>query len=292
MKRIILFTFFTVFLFTNNICHAQSIVADPANVAVGLHSTQLPYYPFNIAKSETLDSATVSVTYKATYLDYSVKDGETKVDDIMCLQLGQNVSKFYSANLDNLDRFKTFKEKRTAKMRQNYLPYIIYRNEGEICVVNREPFEVDMVQEYSEKVKSPNWKILDETEKIIGYDCNKATAEFRGREWTVWFCTDLPFNNGPWKLQGLPGLILKAVNSTDEYSFEAIEIVQDTKAITKPLWKTNKTTYKKWKKLDQSYHKSPHFYFSKGGERKIFNALTSEDFTEDWTIPYNPIELK
>ena len=113
-----------------------------AQVAFGLHSTQLPYFPFNIAKSETLDSVAVSVSYKATYLDYSVKDEETKVDDIMCLQLGQNVSKFFSTNLDNLDRFKTFKEKRTAKMRQNYLPYIIYRNEGEICVVNREPFEV------------------------------------------------------------------------------------------------------------------------------------------------------
>ena len=292
MKRTIIQILSNVLLFSSVLSYGQNLQSSPDNVGIGLHSTQLPYYPFNIANSQVLDSSYVTITYQANYIDSGVKDGETKVDDIMCLQLGQNISKFFSTNLDNLDRFKTFKEKRTAKMRQNYLPYIIYRNEGEICVVNREPFEVDMVQEYSEKVKSPNWKILDETEKIIGYDCNKAIAEFRGREWTVWFCTDLPFNNGPWKLQGLPGLILKAVDSTDEYSFEAIEIVQDTKAITKPLWKTNKTTYKKWKKLDQAYHKSPHFYFSKGGERKIFNALTSEDFTEDWTISYNPIELK
>lgn len=263
-----------------------------AQVAVGLHSTQLPYYPFNVARSEILDSTLVSVTYEASYPDCSIKAEETKAEDIMCLQIGSNISKFFSANLDNLDRFKTFKEKRTAKIRQNYLPYIIYKNGEEINALHREPFEVDMAQEYTEKAISPKWTILDEKGTIIGYECNKAVAKFRGREWTVWFCPALPFNNGPWKLQGLPGLILKAVDSAGDYSFEAVGIIQETKAITKPVWQTNQTTYKKWKKLDEAYHKSPYFYFSKGGERKIFNVFTSENFTEDWTIPYNPIETE
>jgi len=54
-----------------------------------------------------------------------------------------------------------------------------------------------------------NWTIADEIKKIENYTLQKATTKFGGRSWTAWFCKDIPFNEGPFKLRGLPGLIFE-----------------------------------------------------------------------------------
>ena len=74
------------------------------------------------------------------------------------------------------------------------------------------------------------WNILNETKKIANYDCTKAETNFRGRKWIVWFTTDIPLPFGPWKLHGLPGLILEANDADKRYTIkvEKIEISNDT----------------------------------------------------------------
>ena len=49
-----------------------------------------------------------------------------------------------------------------------------------------------------------------------------ATADFRGRRWTAWFATDIPVSDGPWKLGGLPGLILEAYDEGQQHVFTAV----------------------------------------------------------------------
>lgn len=59
-----------------------------------------------------------------------------------------------------------------------------------------------------------NWTILAESQQIGEYKAQKATTKWGGREWTAWFSTDLPFQDGPYKFSGLPGLIVKLEDST------------------------------------------------------------------------------
>jgi len=66
----------------------------------------------------------------------------------------------------------------------------------------------------SDSLRTPEWRLLDETKEINGMKCQKAMASVYGREYEAWFSTDIPFPYGPWKLHGLPGLILEA-HSTD-----------------------------------------------------------------------------
>ncbi|MBB6371247.1 GLPGLI family protein [Chryseobacterium shigense] len=71
---------------------------------------------------------------------------------------------------------------------------------------------------YSEDIKF-NWNILNDKQKIGEYNAQKATTEFGGRKWTAWFSTDLPFQDGPYKFFGLPGLIVKIEDDQKNYSW-------------------------------------------------------------------------
>jgi GLPGLI family protein len=79
---------------------------------------------------------------------------------------------------------------------------------------------------YEETLNIPKWELKEEQKEIIGYNCRKAQATFFGRKWTAWFTMDIPISDGPWKLCGLPGLILEAADEEGDYLFRCIEIIQ------------------------------------------------------------------
>ncbi len=69
-----------------------------------------------------------------------------------------------------------------------------------------------------------DWDISTETKTIAGFLCTKATTTFRGRQWIAWFTMAIPVPFGPWKLHGLPGLILEAHDATNKYLMRAVKI--------------------------------------------------------------------
>ena len=79
---------------------------------------------------------------------------------------------------------------------------------------------------YEEPIPEINWQLSDGTKEILGYECHKATARWRGRDWTAWY-SDIPFSDGPYKFTGLPGLILGLEDATGEHKFQAIGIKKD-----------------------------------------------------------------
>lgn len=70
--------------------------------------------------------------------------------------------------------------------------------------------------------KKPEWKILPDKEKIGNYNAQKAITSFGGREWTAWFTQDIPFQDGPYKFYGLPGLIVKIEDATGSHSMTLV----------------------------------------------------------------------
>ena len=75
---------------------------------------------------------------------------------------------------------------------------------------------------YSEKAEQTEWRLSDRTDTVCGYRCQVAEGQLNGRQWTVSFSTDIPYPYGPWKLEGLPGLILKAEDSEGLLRWEAV----------------------------------------------------------------------
>lgn len=76
---------------------------------------------------------------------------------------------------------------------------------------------VSMDQYKVKEDKKPEWKILPDKQKIGEYNAQKATVNYGGREWIAWFSTDIPFQDGPYKFYGLPGLIVKLEDTTGSH---------------------------------------------------------------------------
>lgn len=68
-----------------------------------------------------------------------------------------------------------------------------------------------------------NWTIADEIKKVENYTLQKATTKFGGRSWTAWFCKDIPFNEGPFKLRGLPGLIFELSDAKKNFLYTLVK---------------------------------------------------------------------
>jgi GLPGLI family protein len=77
---------------------------------------------------------------------------------------------------------------------------------------------------YEELVPKFEWKIQSDTLTVLGYKCIKAITTFRGRTYHAWFTPFIPIRKGPWKFNGLPGLILKASDTKGYFEWTAIGI--------------------------------------------------------------------
>ena len=86
--------------------------------------------------------------------------------------------------------------------------------------------------EVTEDTETPTWTMVEESDSVCGYLCQKANGKFRGRTWTVLYAEDIPTTAGPWKLQGLPGLIAYAADDEGIHTFRLIGIYQEAVPIT------------------------------------------------------------
>lgn len=103
------------------------------------------------------------------------------------------------------------------------------------------------------------WEIQNEFKKINIYNCQRAKGQFRGRNYIVWFTSDIPISLGPWKLNGLPGLILEASDSKNMFHFYADKIIlfinENIIDVSGFLYKNYITPLTEWEKLLNSMSK-------------------------------------
>lgn len=141
-----------------------------------------------------------------------------------------------------------------------------------------------------------NWKIENETKEIKGYKVQKATTTFAGRDYVAWFTPEVPISDGPFKFNGLPGLILEISDIENEWNFEFFALKrlspkEDFKLKLNLLIKTTpeefSTTYLRFRKDPFTYANNPNVHITPEVHQQYIEAFTKLIEKEN-----NPIELE
>lgn len=123
---------------------------------------------------------------------------------------------------------------------------------------------------YEEEIPDFGWELTDSVKTILSYECKGARCTFRGRDWTVYYAEDIPVMEGPWKLCGLPGLIMEAQADGDEYSFVCIGIRNNSpRPITLYDVPYNNASRLKFYDAKHRYDINPYAYFEATGGGKV-----------------------
>lgn len=187
------------------------------------------------AREPVIDRAHMKCLYRYVYTFDTLKN-ELR-DDLLILQIGKEVSKcysYYTFQCDSLrrtpDGAKVWSElfRRAIEKDGIYgdFPHVrmstyVYKNypTGQMTITDRISSQG---YRYVDSLHAQTWTMGDSTRQVLGYTCQQAMADFRGRRWTAWFATDIPVSDGPWKLGGLPGLILEAYDEGQQHVFTAV----------------------------------------------------------------------
>ncbi|MDR2126764.1 MAG: GLPGLI family protein [Prevotellaceae bacterium] len=189
-----------------------------------------------------IDTCKYTVTYKFKFVRDTIK--KQPYFDRQILEIGNKYSHYGSIYADQLDSIwynynKNTKATRPNKDHTNGINrekelglkanekasyedfYTNYPKKGNMRV-STAIYQNEYI--YDEPLSKFEWKIQTDTMTVLGYKCIKAITTFRGRDYEVWFTPLIPIRRGPWKFNGLFGLILKAVDTKGYFEWMAIGI--------------------------------------------------------------------
>lgn len=256
------------------------------------------------AQGEMSDSARYKALYELSYQPDST-DLESKDSELMVLYLGNNLSKFSSQGQAMRDSIASIQSENNNRpptkpelaIPEPYYQYSILKSiSSEELLFHQKVMKYDFV--YFEDLNTQKWDIGPETEIIAGFQAQKATTTFAGRNYEAWFTPEIPISNGPYKFGGLPGLIIKIKDSQEHYSFELVEFVELKDPVPIHFSLNNKLVVEKEKYLEVklTHDKDPMAALEQHGitfgtpeQRPMLRRQLIDQY---YTKRNNPIELE
>ena len=259
-----------------------------------------------------LDSAFMRVEYKMTFRDALFYKSSNKefpkthvftdkqyVSDKRIVEIGKTLRKDYSRNLEELeqDNRKLIDEGRNPRNfgKEYAYPYEYFVfNEGSVKTNARTLMNGPIIQ-FSEREDKIDWELTGNSAEVCGRQCSEAKAQFHGRVFSAWFCSEIPVSSGPWKLGGLPGLILKAESDDGSYRWEMTGIEQGSWPIYEKQYNFQKCSEKEAGKLLEDIYAQPFIFMGKIGMKVMMpdgkGGVRSPGETENSiSMYYNPLE--
>lgn len=231
------------------------------------------------------------VSYAFSHLEDTTKGAKVYTEN-MNLFLSANSSWYKTADKAMADSIMAANFKATGNKVLNLIPYSneeLFLNFADHKLLIKEKFFDDYLME--DDWPTINWQITNETSTISGLNCQKAIGEWRGRTYTAWFSSELPYHAGPWKLNGLPGLIIEAYDTNKEvvFKFAGFHTIKDSNEMIEVPTKVIKTTIKEYSQMRIAFHQDrAGFINNVTGKKTIISTTKELDSSKGLT---NPLEL-
>lgn len=261
------------------------------------------FYQIGPDNYQAIDESRYVFTYEATYVENPMEPA-AKSNDCLILETGETSSRCYNMKMHENDSITAAWVARGRDggptLEDGPFNADVYKDtkSGGVTVVQRTPIRGPILR-YTDFGTKADWVIQDETKQVLGYVCKKALCTYRGRTWTAWYALEIPILDGPWKLCGLPGLILQAEDDKGHFSFTCTSIKNEKR----PIKMLDKMYYQKSTRDDavriiRLYHADLFGYLSMLTPGTSIQAMTTKGKkvslgdTDKYTTPYNPIELE
>lgn len=181
-------------------------------------------------------------TYRAIYGFEYTKDSinSNKGYDILYLELYNDHSFCFSKYTWELDSIinsphgeKLYDELLTASLLKDGISAATYPHRRSTFMISKYKDSKSIIvndycdkeyYQYCDSMADFVWNITDSVKIINGMSVINAKCAYHGRLWSVWFCPDLPWSDGPWKLCNLPGLIIEAKDEDELYIFRLLSL--------------------------------------------------------------------
>lgn len=178
--------------------------------------------------NDSIDTAQFVAVYEYL-INTTNPEGDEVTDSVqMAVLIGNHTTKYIEFNRAMMHDFGEWRDRDYQMGDWNASIYnlpVIYMNhpEGKMSSFDKiVPYRYLII----DNIPSIDWILSEDTLTIGGYLCRKAIGKYAGRTWTAWYAEDLPSSAGPWKLRGLPGLILKAADTENIFSFSIDQLVK------------------------------------------------------------------
>lgn len=202
------------------------------------------------------------------------KNGNAVKDSVQLATLvGKNIAKCMEFNRTMMEDFgegsvKDYQYGEWYSRKYNLPVWFVNYPEGEISAFDKIVPNRFLI---NEKIPDFHWRLTDDTLTVSGYLCHKAIGSYAGRTWYAWYAEDIATSFGPWKLQGLPGMILRAEDSKGIFLFSCTGLLQ-RKAKIKYFNTKGYNVVKRDKFISQrnkllcskKYVQNPRYYIPKG----------------------------
>lgn len=242
--------------------------------------------------------------YKVSYLFRHMTDTSYPTffrEENMVLYIGKKINQYSSADQQAKDSMmkKQFEEgngfvintsgKKTTSTK-------LFINTSEKTMIQNEKLLKNYF--FSESYPQIKWNITSQVKKIGNWHCTKAEGYFKGRNYEAWFTTEIPTTGSPWKLTGLPGVVLEASDTQKQvqFLFTGIENNYSARFVINAIpEKGIKTSKNDFVKMREAARNDPMGFINStasemGSGLKISNENSNGNFKPK--KPGNPVELK
>lgn len=142
-------------------------------------------------------------------IDYSYKNVDSNLKFELLIDNSLNVS-----------QWKMVQNAKGENVSENNLNTFFVRKNNEFYISDKTISKRVLIKDKPEQ----NWEKTSETKIILGYECNSAITFFRGRKYKAFYAKKISSTFGPWKFNGLEGLILEIQSEDNQYNFTATKI--------------------------------------------------------------------